>query len=179
MISDQHAGPVKALRRSFQVAAHQRCRVHSARNLFAHVPKSHADMVAGVFHTILAQPDANTVAKTWDEVRDQLAERFPKIGPLMDEAKTEVHPFTAFPRAHWTKVWSTNPLERVNQEIKRRSRVVGILPNPAAVICLAGALADIHDGCKPATAATSPKDPWPSSTPIAILDPSPSSRPGV
>jgi transposase-like protein len=146
VISDQHAGLVKALRRSFQGAGHQRCRVHFARNLLAHVPKGHQNMVAAVFRTIFAQPDAATVAATWDEVRDQLADRFPKLGPLMDEAKAEVLAFTTFPRAHWTKIWSTNPLERVNKEIKRRARVVGIFPNPAAVIRLVGAvLADMHD----------------------------------
>ncbi len=146
VISDQHAGLVKALKRSFQGAGHQRCRVHFVRNLLAHVPKSHADMVAAVFRTVFAQPDATAVSNAWDEVRDQLAKSFPKIGPLMDEAKTEVTAFTAFPRAHWQKIWSTNPLERVNKEIKRRSRVVGIFPNPAAVIRLVGAvLADMHD----------------------------------
>ena len=146
VISDQHAGLVAALKRSFQGAAHQRCRVHFARNLLAHVPKTHSNMVAAVFRTIFAQPDAQTVAATWDEVRDQLADRFPKIGPLMDTAKAEVLAFTAFPRAHWSKVWSTNPLERVNKEIKRRARVVGIFPNDAAVIRLVGAvLADMHD----------------------------------
>jgi len=146
VISDQHAGLVKALKRSFQGAGHQRCRVHFVRNLLAHVPKSHADMVAAVFRTIFAQPDAEAVSNTWDEVRDQLAKSFPKIGPLMDEAKAEVTAFTGFPRAHWQKIWSTNPLERVNKEIKRRARVVGIFPNPAAVIRLVGAvLADMHD----------------------------------
>lgn len=146
VVSDQHAGLVAALRRSFQGAAHQRCRVHFARNLLAYVPKTHADMAAAVFRTVFAQPDAGTVAATWDEVRDQLAGRFPKIGPLMDDAKTEVLAFSAFPRPHWSKVWSTNPLERVNKEIKRRARVVGIFPNDAAVIRLVGAvLADIHD----------------------------------
>ena len=146
VISDQHAGLVAALRRSFQGAGHQRCRVHFARNLLALVPKSHTDMVAAVFRTIFAQPDADTVAATWDEVRDQLSVRFPKIGPLMDLAKAEVLAFTAFPRAHWAKVWSTNPLERVNKEIKRRASVVGIFPNEAAVIRLVGAvLADMHD----------------------------------
>jgi transposase-like protein len=146
VISDQHSGLVAALRRILQGPSHQRCRVHFARNLLALVPKSHKDMVAAVFRTIFAQPDAATVAATWDSVRDQLAAAFPKIGPLMDEAKTEVLAFTAFPRNHWPKVWSTNPLERVNKEIKRRARVVGIFPNEPAVIRLVGAiLADMHD----------------------------------
>jgi putative transposase len=146
VISDQHSGLVKALKRSFQGAGHQRCRVHFARNLLAHGPKSHADMVAAVFRTVFAQPDADSVSKAWDQVRDQLAKSFPRIGPLMDEAKDEVTAFTAFPRAHWQKIWSTKPLERVNKEIKRRARVVGIFPNPASVIRLVGAvLADMHD----------------------------------
>jgi putative transposase len=146
VISDQHAGLVAALTRCFQGAAHQRCRVHFARNLLALVPKTHTDMAAAVFRTIFAQPDPSAVAATWDEVRNQLAARFPKIGTLMDEAKAEVLAFTAFPRAHWPKIWSTNPLERVNKEVKRRARVVGIFPNDAAVIRLVGAiLADMHD----------------------------------
>ena len=146
VISDQHAGLVAALRRSFQGASHQRCRVHFARNLLALVPKSHQDMVAAVFRTIFAQPDPATVAATWDQVRDQLGERFPKIATLMDEAKAEVLAFATFPRTHWSKVWSTNPLERLNKEIKRRARVVGIFPTEASVIRLVGAvLADVHD----------------------------------
>jgi putative transposase len=146
VISDQHSGLVTALRRVFQGAAHQRCRVHFVRNLLALVPKSHHSMAAAVFRTIFAQPDAATVAATWDTVRDQLAAAFPRIGPLMDEAKAEVLAFTAFPRSHWAKIWSTNPLERVNKEIKRRARVVGIFPNESAVIRLVGAvLADMHD----------------------------------
>ena len=120
--------------------------VHFARTLLAHVPKSHADMVAAVFRTIFAQPDPESVSKAWDEVRDQLGKSFPKVGPLMDEAKTEVLAFTSVPKPHWRKIWSTNPLERVNKEIKRRSRVVGIFPNAAAVIRLVGAvLIDMHD----------------------------------
>jgi putative transposase len=146
VISDQHAGLVAALRRAFQGVAHQRCRVHFIRNLLAHVPKAQVDMVAAVFRTIFAQPDPDAMATTWEQVRDQLAGRFPKVGPLMDDAKPEVLAFNAFPRAHWRKIWSTNPLERLNKEIKRRSRVVGIFPNEAAVIRLVGAvLADTHD----------------------------------
>ena len=146
VISDQHAGLVAALGRMFQGVGHQRCRVHFARNLLALVPKSHKDMVAAVFRTIFAQPDPTTVGQTWDAVRDQLAAAFPKIGPLMDAAKTEVLAFTVFPRSHWPKIWSTNPLERINKEIKRRARVVGIFPNEAAVIRLVGAvLHDMHD----------------------------------
>jgi putative transposase len=146
VISDQHAGLVAALRRAFQGASHQRCRVHFARNLLALVPKSHQDMVAAVFRTIFAQPNAEAVASTWDQVRDQLADRFPKIGVLMDDARAEVLAFSSFPRAHWVKIWSTNPLERLNKEVKRRARVVGIFPNEASVIRLVGAvLADVHD----------------------------------
>ncbi len=146
VISDQHAGLVAALTKSFQGAAHQRCRVHFSRNLLALVPRSHTDMVAALFRTIFVQPDAESVSTTWDQVRDQLADRFPKIGPLMDTAKHEVLAFRAFPQPHWQKTWSTNPLERINKEIKRRSRVVGIFPNDASVIRLVGSvLADMHD----------------------------------
>jgi putative transposase len=128
------------------VLCRRRHKVHFARNLLAHVAKDKADMVAAMFRTIFAQPDKAAVAAAWDEVRDRLANTFPKIGPLMDDAKTEVLAFTAFPKAHWQKIWSTNPLERINKEIKRRSRVVGIFPNNAAVIRLVGAvLADMHD----------------------------------
>jgi transposase-like protein len=146
VISDQHAGLVKALRRCFQGVAHQRCRVHFARNLLAHVPKGQADYVAAAFRMIFAQTTPADVHAAWDKTRDEFAARFPKLGPLMDDAKAEVLAFTAFPREHWRKIWSTNPLERVNQEIKRRSRVVGIFPNNAAAIRLVGAiLLDMHD----------------------------------
>lgn len=146
VISDQHSGLVKALKRAFQGTAHQRCRVHFARNLLAHVPKGQADYVAAAFRMIFAQPTAEDVHAAWDKTRDELAARFPKLGPLMDDAKAEVLAFTAFPREHWRKIWSTNPLERVNKEIKRRARVVGIFPNAAAVIRLVGAvLIDMHD----------------------------------
>ncbi len=120
--------------------------MHFARNLLALVPKSHTDMVAAVFRTIFAQPDPQAVSRAWEEVRDQLAASFPKVGPLMDEAKAEVLAFTAFPKAHWRKIWSTNPLERLNGEIKRRTDVVGIFPNDASVLRLVTAvLVETHD----------------------------------
>jgi transposase-like protein len=100
----------------------------------------------GFGRTIFAQRDPAIVATTWDQVRDQLGDRFPKIGVLMDDAKAEVLAFSSFPRAHWTKVWSTNPLERLNKEVKRPARVVGIFPTEVSVIRLVGAvLADVHD----------------------------------
>jgi putative transposase len=145
VISDQHSGLVAVLGRVFQGVGHQRCRVHFVRNLLALVPKSHKDMVAAVFRTILPSRTRRRPQQP-GTVRDQLTAGFPKIGPLMDDAKAEALAFTAYPRAHWPKIWSTNPLERVNKEIKRRARVVGIFPNEPAVIRLVGAvLADIHD----------------------------------
>ena len=146
VISDQHAGLVAAIGRAMQGTAHQRCRVHFIRNVLAHVAKGEGEMVAAVFRTIFAQPKLAPMSKQWDKVRDELAARYPKVGPLMDDAKAEVLAFAAFPREHWRKIWSTNPLERLNKEIKRRARVVGIFPNEAAVIRLVGAvLADTHD----------------------------------
>lgn len=95
---------------------------------------------------IFAQAKPADIDAAWDKTRDEFAARWPKIGPYMDEAKAEVLAFTAFPREHWRKIWSTNPLERVNKEIKRRARVVGIFPNPSSVIRLVGAvLIDMHD----------------------------------
>ena len=115
-------------------------------NLLALVPRSHQHMAAAVFRTVFAQPDPEAVDAAWDEVAAQLGARFPKVAALMADAKPEVLAFAAFPRAHWQKIWSTNPLERINKEIKRRSRVVGIFPNQASAIRLVGAiLADLHD----------------------------------
>ena len=146
VISDAHRGLGAAADRWFCGTARQRCRVHFIGNLLAVVPKSHQHMAAALFRTIFAQPDASAVGDAWDQVADQLAARFPKTGPLMDGAKADVLAFAAFPRAHWQKIWSTNPLERINKEIKRRSRVVGIFPNKASAIRLVGAiLADLHD----------------------------------
>jgi putative transposase len=146
VISDQHAGLVAAIGRCFQGAAHQRCRVHFARNLLATVPKGNQEMVAAAFRTVFAQATRDEMAAQWDHVRATFAERFEKAARLMDGAKDEVLAFSAFPRAQWRQLWSTNPLERLNKELKRRCRVVGIFPTEAALLRLAGAvLLDTHE----------------------------------
>jgi putative transposase len=110
------------------------------------VPEENQEMVAAAFRTIFAQATTGEIATQWDHVRTMLAERFPKAAALMDSAKDEVLASSAFPRAHWRKIWSTNPLERLNKEIKRRCRVVGIFPNDTAVLRLTGAiLLDTHE----------------------------------
>ena len=146
VISDAHAGLTAAIRKCMTGASWQRCRVHYARNLLAVVPKGSQEMVAAAFRSIFALGTKVEVEARWDEVTDTLAERFPKAAESMRNARTDVLAFTSFPRAHWRKVWSNNPLERLNKEIKRRSNVVGIFPNDPAVIRLIGAvLADQHD----------------------------------
>jgi transposase-like protein len=146
VISDQHAGLVAALRRCLQGAAHQRCRVHFARNLLARVPKGQQDMVSAAFRMVFAYSSPEEISAHYDQVTDMLSERFEKAAALLVEAKEEVLAFSVFPRAHWRQIWSTNPLERLNRELKRRCRVVGIFPNEAAVVRLGGCvLLDIHD----------------------------------
>ncbi len=146
VISDAHAGLKASIRKCFTGASWQRCRVHYARNLLATVPKAHVEMVAAAFRSIFALGTKKEVEARWDEVADTLAKRFPKAAESMRAARTDVLAFTAFPAAHWRKIWSNNPLERLNKEVKRRSNVVGIFPNDAAAIRLIGAvLADQHD----------------------------------
>ena len=146
VISDAHAGLKAAIRKCFAGSSWQRCRVHFARNLLATIPKAHAEFVAAAFRSIFSLGTAEEVSARWDEVEATLAERFPKAAALMAGAKTDVLAFSAFPRAHWRKIWSNNPLERLNKEVKRRSNVVGISPNAQAAIRLIGAvLADQHD----------------------------------
>lgn len=114
-------------------------------NLLATVPKAHMEMVAAAFRSIFALGTKTEVEARWEDVTDTLAERFPKAAESMRDARTDFA-FTAFPQSHWRKVWSNNPLERLNKEVKRRSNVVGIFPNDDAVIGLVGAvLADQHD----------------------------------
>lgn len=146
VISDAHAGLKAAIAKGFSGASWQRCRVHFARNLLARVPKGDQEMVATAFRSIFAERDPKKLAARYDEVTEALAPRLPKAAELLADAKSDVLAFSAFPPAHWRKTWSNNPLERLNKEIKRRSRVVGIFPNDTAAIRLIGAvLADQHD----------------------------------
>jgi putative transposase len=146
VISDAHAGLKASIRKCFNGASWQRCRVHYVRNLLAVVPKAHQEMVAAAFRSIFALTTATDVTTRWDEVTDTLADRLPKAAESMRDARTDVLAFTPFPRSHWRKIWSNNPLERLNKEVKRRSNVVGIFPNDRAAIRLIGAvLADQHD----------------------------------
>lgn len=146
VISDAHQGLKAAIAAVFIGAAWQRCRVHFLRNVLARIPKGRAEMVLALIRTIWAQPDPAAVREQLDAVADKLSAGFPVVAAMLREAREDVTAFAAFPFAHWKKIWSTNPLERVNKEIKRRSDVVGIFPNEAAVLRLAGAvLLEVHD----------------------------------
>jgi putative transposase len=140
VISDAHAGLKKAIARCFQGCGWQRCRVHFARNLLVKVPKASQDMVAAALRSVFVQQNEPAVEQQWDQVITMLTEKFPAAAALMAEAREDVLAFRSFPAEHWRKIWSTNPLERLNKEIKRRTRVVGIFPNDAAIIRLVGAL---------------------------------------
>jgi transposase-like protein len=146
VISDHHLGLKEAIGKVFVGASWQRCRVHFMRNALAKVPKQKAQMVAAAIKTIFAQPDRVHIHRQLDEVAATLRPGFPDVARLLEEAKTDLLAFSYFPMAHWTKLWSTNPLERVNGEIKRRTNVVGIFPNDAAVARLITAvLVEQHD----------------------------------
>jgi putative transposase len=146
VISDAHEGLKGAIAAVLLGAAWQRCRVHFLRNVLARIPRGSAEMVLALIRTIWSQPDPVAVRDQLDEVAAKLEPRFPTVAAMLLEAREEVTAFAAFPFSHWKKIWSTNPLERVNKEIKRRTDVVGIFPNEAAVLRLAGAvLIETHD----------------------------------
>jgi putative transposase len=146
VISDAHAGLKHAIEAVLLGAAWQRCRVHFLRNVLAQVPKGHADMAAAAIRTIFAQPDAAHVREQLDVIATMLGRQLPKVETMLREAADDVTAFADFPISHWKKIWSTNPLERVNKEIKRRTDVVGVFPNPAALLRLAGSvLVETHD----------------------------------
>ena len=139
VISDAHEGLKAAVARVLH-ASWQRCCVHFMRNALAHAGKGHRRIVSAWIGTAFAQDDADAARKQWRQVADQLRPRVPKLAGLMDEAEADVLAFMAFPKEHRSKIHSTNPLERLNGEIKRRTDVVGIFPNEAAIVRLVGAI---------------------------------------
>lgn len=146
VVSDAHEGLKTAIGSVLLGSSWQRCRVHFTRNALDAVAKSNAEMVAAAIRTIFAQPDAAHVAEQFEVITTMLGRSHPKVAAMMHEAREDLLAFTGFPVAHWKKIWSTNPLERLNKEIKRRTDVVGVFPNPAALLRLAGAvLVEAHD----------------------------------
>jgi transposase-like protein len=146
VVSDAHQGLKQAIRAVFVGASWQRCRVHFVRNVLARVPKSAQAMVAATVRTIFQQPDRRAAQAQLAHVVATLEDRFPKVVPLLVEAEEEILTFYDFPPGHRRQVYSTNPLERLNKELKRRSAVVGIFPNRDAVLRLLGAvLAEQND----------------------------------
>ena len=146
VISDAHEGLRQSIEKVMLGAGWQRCRVHFLRNVLAKVPKGSSEMVAAAVRTIFAQPDATAVGDQLGVIAEKLGRQFPAVESMLRDAATDICAFAVFPPAHWRKIWSTNPLERVNKEIKRRTNVVGIFPNEASVLRLAGSvLLEIHD----------------------------------
>src|SRR3954453_2209751 len=146
VISDAHTGLKAAIGAVLLGAAWQRCRVHFMRNVLARVPKGNAEMVAAAIRTVFAQPDAEHVHSQLDVIAGMLGRQFPAVEAMLRDAEDDLLAFTGFPLSHWKKIWSTNPLERLNKEIKRRTDVVGVVPNPASLLRLAGAvLVETHD----------------------------------
>src|ERR671916_2144310 len=139
VIADDHKGLRAAATKVFH-ASHQRCRLHWMRNALARVQPKQRPAVVALLKTIFAQDTAEAAHAQWRQVADTLRERFSKLAELMDRSRDDVLAYMTFPREHWAQIASTNPLERLNREIKRRADVVGIFPNNPAVIRLAGAL---------------------------------------
>ncbi|HEX7104755.1 MAG TPA: IS256 family transposase [Acidothermaceae bacterium] len=146
VISDDHKGLKAAIEAVLPGSSWQRCRVHFLRNLLTRVPKSAQAMVATLVRTIFEQPDAEQVWAQHARVVEQLAQRFGDAAALLIDAAGDILAFSSFPKEHWRQIWSNNPQERLNKEIRRRTDVVGIFPNRTAVVRLVGAvLAEQHD----------------------------------
>ena len=139
VISDAHEG-LKAAAAKVLGATWQRCRVHFMRNALAHATKGQRLMVAAAMRTAFVQENHRSAVIQWRQVADSLRKRFAKLARLMDEAEHDVLAFMTFPTEHWSKIHSTNPLERLNKEVKRRTNVVGIFPNEAAITRRVGAI---------------------------------------
>jgi transposase-like protein len=146
VISDAHPGLVDAIASTLPGASWQRCRTHFLRNLLTKVPKSAGPFVATLVRSVFAQPDATAVHAQFDRVLEQLHGRFPEAAEMLADAAPDILAFTAFPFAHWKQIWSNNPQERLNKEIRRRTDVVGIFPDRPSVIRLVGmVLCEQHD----------------------------------
>ncbi|MCA1845686.1 MAG: IS256 family transposase [Actinobacteria bacterium] len=146
VISDAHEGLVDAIGATLQGAAWQRCRTHFMRNLLTRVPKAAQAFVATLVRSIFAQPDAASVHQQHARIVEQLQAKFPDAAQMLEDAGPEILAFTSFPKEHWRQIWSNNPQERLNKEIRRRTDVVGIFPNRDAIIRLVGALlSEQHD----------------------------------
>jgi putative transposase len=144
--SDAHAGLVAAIGATLPGASWQRCRTHYAANLMSATPKTSWPWVKTLLHSVYDQPDATSVHAQFDRVIDALNEKLPKVAEHLDGARADVLAFTAFPKELWRQIWSNNPQERLNREIRRRTDVVGIFPNRDSLIRLVGAvLAEQHD----------------------------------
>jgi putative transposase len=144
--SDAHAGLTAAIAATIPGAAWQRCRTHYAANLMSATPKSSWGWVKALLHSIYDQPDAEAVHAQFDRVIDALHEKLPDVAEHLENARADILAFTAFPKEVWRQIWSNNPQERLNREIRRRTDVVGIFPNRPSIIRLVGAvLAEQHD----------------------------------
>jgi putative transposase len=144
--SDAHPGLVAAIGATLPEAAWQRCRTHYTTNLMTVTPKCSWPWVRTLLHSIFDQPDAESVVAQYDRVLDALSDKLPKVAEHLDAARPELLAFIAFPKQMWRQVWSNNPQERLNKEIRRRTDVVGIFPDRTAIIRLVGAvLAEQHD----------------------------------
>jgi len=140
VVSDAHAGLRKAIRRVLQGAAWQRCRVHAMRNLLSAARHEHRQVIAALIRTIFAQPDHDAAVTQLRAVVDQLTAIAPQVAERLQAMEPDLLAYTAFPPGHWAKIWSNNPIERLNRELKRRTDVVGIFPNTDSVIRLVGTL---------------------------------------
>ncbi len=144
--SDAHAGLVDAIGATLPGATWQRCRTHYAANLMAVTPKSSWPWVKALLHSIFDQPDAVSVHAQFDRILDALGHKLPAVADHLESARADVLAFTAFPKEIWRQIWSNNPAERLNREIRRRTDVVGIFPGRSAITRLVGAvLAEQHD----------------------------------
>jgi len=140
VISDAHEGLKAAVRAVFAGTSWQRCRVHFVRNVLAHIPKGDKAMMAAAVRTIFAQPNRTAAGKQLQYVAETISSRWPKASELLLRAEEDVLAFMDFPKAHWTRIYSTNILERLNKEVKRRTKVVEIFPDTPSVFRLVGTL---------------------------------------